>query len=80
MKENADFILLLTKYSEDPLFIKEVPNIYKIIDKLEMSLLTNNEDDAYKAYWLISDIRNSIKLYEEFRDDMEFFYNNRDLK
>ena len=44
-----------------------------------MSLLTNNEDDAYKAYWLISDIRNSIKLYEEFRDDMEFFYNNRDL-
>ena len=78
-KENADFILLLTKYSEDPLFIKEVPNIYKIIDKLEMSLLTNNEDDAYKAYWLISDIRNSIKLYEEFRDDMEFFYNNRDL-
>ena len=40
-----------------------------------MSLLTNNEDDAYKAYWLISDIRNSIKLYEEFGDDMEFFYN-----
>ena len=78
-KENKDFIILLNQYSKDELFIKEIPNVYEVIEKLEISLLNNNEDEAYRAYWLISDIRDSIKLYEECRADMEFFYNNRNL-
>ena len=78
-KENKDFIILLNQYSKDELFIKEIPNVYEVIEKLEISLLSNNEEEAYRAYWLISDIRNSIKLYEECKSDMEFFYNNRNL-
>lgn len=78
-KENKDFIILLNQYSKDELFIKEIPNVYEVIKKLEISLLNNNEDEAYRAYWLISDIRDSIRLYEQCRDDMEFFYNNRNL-
>lgn len=78
-KENKDFIILLNQYSKDELFIKEIPNVYEIIEKLEISLLNNNEDEAYRSYWLISDIRDSIRLYEQCREDMEFFYNNRNL-
>ncbi len=78
-KENKDFIILLNQYSKDELFIKEIPNVYEVIEKLEISLLNNDEDDAYRAYWLISDIRDSIRLYEQYREDMEFFYSNRNL-
>lgn len=78
-KENNDIIKLLKQYSDDKIFRQEVQNIDEIIYTLEKAGLSNDEDEVYRAYWMVSYIRNSIHLYEKRRDDMEYFHNNRQL-
>lgn len=78
-KENNEVIVLLKKYRADTLFRKEVQNIDEIIDSLEKAGLSGNEDEVYKSYWKVSQIRDSIRLYEERKEDMEYFHNNRQL-
>lgn len=72
-------IATLNEYSKDEIFIKEVPNVFTIIDNLKDALLSKDEDFAYRAFWQVSFIRNAMELYEKNPADMKFFYDNRDI-
>jgi len=77
-KEIDEHIAMLSNYAKDDVFIKEVPNIFEIIENLK-SAKGKDEYEAYKIFWQLSNIRESINLYKKNRDDMKFFHNNRDI-
>lgn len=77
-KEIDEHISILSDYAKDDVFLKEVPNILEIIENLK-SAIWKDEDEAYKVFWQLSDIRESINLYKKNSDDMKFFYDNRDI-
>ncbi len=77
-KEIDEHISMLSNYAKDDVFIKEVPNVFDIIENLK-SCKDKDEDEAYKVFWQLSNIRESINLYKKYRDDMKFFHNNRDI-
>ena len=77
-KEIDEHISMLSDYAKDSVFLNEVPNIFEIIENLK-SAKGKDEDEAYKIFWQLSNIRTSINLYKKNRDDMKFFYDNRDI-
>ena len=77
-KEIDEHISMLSNYAKDDVFIKEVPNIFDIIENLK-SCKGKDEHEAYKIFWKLSNIRESINLYKKYRDDMKFFHDNRDI-
>lgn len=78
-KENNNMINKLREYSNDEIFMKEISDAYKIIDTLEIANLTDSEDEKYRAYELLSNVKNSISLYEGRRNDIKYFYEHRRL-
>lgn len=77
-KEIDEHISMLSNYAKDNVFVKEVPNVFEIIENLK-NTKGKDEDEAYKIFWQLYNIRESINLYKKNRDDMKFFYDNRDI-
>lgn len=69
----------LKKYSQDEIFLKELPQVFHVIENLQEAIKSKDEDKAYDEFLNLSFIRDSIDLYKKNPRDMKFFYDNRDI-